>query len=677
MSLNQRSSGILLPISSLPGTPFVGALGKNARLFADFLAESGQHFWQLLPINPIDHYHSPYSSRSAFAGEVLYIDLDELYEENLLDLEDIEMSPDHLREKVEKAASNSDILNKNGKLFNCSQSEFLGKRTNYEAAFLIREPLWRKAFERFQDGQSGMKYRQAQNEFRQQNKFWLDDFAVYETLSRHFGTNQWTRWDSEYLHSNSCAVKKYIEQNQNEIEFYRFLQLVFDVQWQEFREYCHSKNLELLGDVPIYVGHASADTWSHPELFQLDENGEMTRVAGVPADDFNPDGQRWNSPLYNWQKHQETGFDWFVQRLKTTLNRFDDIRLDHFIGYYNYYSFPNKEKESETSQDNLTKKSKQANSEIQKKERTEKKNQNQTNIPIDSTNRRVYEDGWLPGPQEKLFDVLFQHFPTSSFLAEDLGVLNEGVHQLRNHYGLPGMFVLQFVFDEHQPQEGDPSQYWSENFVACTGTHDTPPILAWLAALEKKGPNPQNAWTTFDYVWTTLRKYQKENEKKKPDFKLHPEWFGEEYNGWRYSASEKKNDIQFEVNLNCNKLTSNVRCSSSENLPEERSEISTGSNISELQQTTGIPQESQPFRDDIESLRKASIRLVMNSRCKIALFPVQDILGLGESARMNFPGYATGNWLFRLQSSQLTSKVQRELKQLTIEGNRLLCGKQN
>lgn len=598
MDLSTRSSGILLPLFSLPGTKDAGALGRGARNFADFLARAGQSWWQMLPINPIDQSFSPYASVSAFAGEPLYLDLEDLAKQELLDLDDL-------------------------KDFFCSEESH---RVDYPSARSFRRQMLRKAFERFTNQTGGEKYRRHQERFIQKNSDWLADFVLYSALSEKFQTPVWSKWPKEFrrhedlVRSDGSYSDRVISDPdlRRAIDYALFEQLVFDVQWREFKQYCNDRKIFLLGDVPIYVGKAGSDTWAHRELFQIDPDGQLLRVAGVPGDSFNPTGQRWNMPLYDWKRHEENGFKWWLARMTKTLERFDAVRLDHFIGFYNYYSFPADE-----------------------------------NLPPDETQitdekGRTYEKGWVPGPQEKLFDVLFANLPKESFLAEDLGVMNAGVHQLRNHYDLPGMAVLQFSFDNIDIK--NPIKRWPKNFVVCTGTHDTAPVLAWLTSLEKGGPkNPYGP--NFIKVWKVLRKYQKKSERFRTNYRKIFKRPGQFLNG--DSMTDKP-------------ITSgNVLAKYSQgwywSAPNEKEEH-------EL--LFGIPQHPIAMRPEILHLKKAVLRSVLNSQGNIALFPLQDILGLGGEHRINFPGLDGGNWLWRVPQSLLTNRVADETAALTRKAKR-------
>lgn len=549
--MNQRSCGVLLPMFSLPGNPFMGGLGDGADSFALFLEKSGCRWWQMLPVTPVDPFHSPYASCSAFAGETLFIDLDALYRQGLLDESDII--------DAKRSAADADR----------STADYLRARE-------IRFPLWRKAFDRFQRRVGGGLYRLHAERFFHENAFWLDDFALFRVLADRFGTDAWSVWPVEFRRRDAAALDAVRAEESEKLQFVRFLQLVFDVQWAAFKRRCGEHSVRLLGDVPIYIGAAGAETWSRPELFLMDADGVMERVSGAPADAFNPDGQRWNSPLYRWDKLQEEGFDWWVKRIGKTLERFDAVRLDHFIGFYNFYSFP------ATPRDRL-----------KPLTADEPTGGLVPATPID-------ENGgfWAKGPGENLLDTLFARFQSGAFLAEDLGVMTKGVHDLRDRYALPGMEVLQFSFDFKN--EGDPVNGWPVRSVACTGTHDTQTTRGWLESLLKpEKPLPVD----YSFVARTL---------------------------W-------------------------------EHLPEEEHRAG-------HYDRTCDPASAGP--DDLDRLVRGAIRSVLNSASSLALVPMQDLLGLDDSARMNFPGKSEGNWRWRLSSQLPLDEVSAALRRLAAETNR-------
>ncbi|MDR0869413.1 MAG: 4-alpha-glucanotransferase [Planctomycetaceae bacterium] len=516
MNLQTRFSGILMPLSSLPaGTAggsqlgshaFCGGLGASARRFADFLQCAGQSAWQMLPVNPIDECNSPYASVSTFAGDPLYIDLDDLVQEGLL-------SAAKLVPPETDATSFA----------------------NYEKARAFREPLLKKAFERFRNG-GGTKYHHQQERFLAENP-WVKSHSEFAALSEQYGTADWTTW-------NVSGGGLFQHQSGTSFDFHSFLQLVFSVQWDEFHKYCSERGISLIGDVPIYVSYHSVAPRTQPELFQLDEHGKMLRVAGVPGDSFNPDGQRWDMPLYDWEQHKKTGYCWWKQRLGNALKRFDAVRLDHFIGFYNYFSMP-----PEHNPDDL--------------------------------------GYWVPGPADDFFDAVLAEFPNAQLIAEDLGVMNQGVHKLRDKYHFPGINVFQFFWDDRE--NTDKTALWKVNSVVCTGTHDTNTLAGWIEEVETddRSDKPVKFWD-YGYLCGLLKPF---------------------------------------------------------NPPR------TGDGL------TGLNSD-------------AIIRKVMSLPGNAAVFPMQDILGLPKEARMNFPGHAENNWLWRLDGSLLTDELADKLRTWTKEFGR-------
>ncbi|MBQ2684559.1 MAG: 4-alpha-glucanotransferase [Thermoguttaceae bacterium] len=528
MSLPERSArregGILLPIYSLPGSPFFGTLGENAYRFAAFLEEIHVGWWQMLPVTPIDPFYSPYSSCSAFAGETLYLDLEGMVRDDLLESADLTVIHKY------RDPSYTDLT-----------------RVNYETGRLLLPSLWEKAYRRYKDGAGGRIHRREER-FLYENDSWLDDYALFRLLADRFRTEEWTRWPEPYRMRSPSALRELRELAADSLRRIKFLQLLFDIQWTEFKEHCHRHRVRLLGDVPIYV--AGAETWAHPELFLLNEDGSVPRIAGAPADDFNPDGQRWNLPLYRWDKMEEDGFDWWVRRIGKTLQRFDMIRLDHFIGFFNFYSFPTIINEfgpfpGEDLTCGLT--------------------------PATSVDEQL--GFWTLGPGQKLFDVLFARYDRGAFIAENLGTVTEGVERLRRRYNLPGMEVLQYSFDNRQD---DPIPTWDAHSVACTGTHDTQTLCGWLSSLD-------GGWLDPELVKKTLLGY-----------------------------------------------------------------------------ITDGPNSDPPT---VKELAWGAMRAVLGCDCELALVPFQDVLGLGDSARMNTPGRCEGNWRWRLKytaDGQFLSQARRE-----------------
>ena len=554
MQLSTRSSGILLPVSSLPNAPFCGDLGPGSRAFVDFLCEAGQTWWQMLPINPIDKYFSPYASISAFAGEPLYIDLLHLTREGLLDYDDTTWQPSGPIEQIA-----------------------------YTAARDYREQRLRKAFDRYRRGIAGDVFRRHFDQFTEENKSWLDNHSVFCALADRFGTQEWPLWDDVHLRRhNEDAIALARKSLAEDIAYHTFLQLVFDLQWRELHEYCRQTRIGLIGDVPIYVAAASADTWGNRHLFQLDEDGHLLRIAGVPGDSFNPEGQRWDAPLYSWQEHESEHYQWWLNRMRLTLQRFDAVRLDHFIGFENYFSLPN--------------------------------------VPRTSESGREMNDGdcghWFPGPGAKFFESILKAFPNARLIAEDLGVVHEGVINLRDKFAFPGMNVLQFYFDYRH--DGDPTRYWSKNSIVCTGTHDTNTVMGWVHDIRHASETGNSPWDR-EYLANLVRSYIPQHTAAE-NVEIHPH-----------------GDVLHDLEHLSTRMVS-----------KEGSPV--------------------PTREQVHS---ALLRMVMSSPGDVAIFPMQDILGLGSEARMNLPGTSTGNWLWRLDGTNLTSQLATSLCRMTAEFERI------
>ena len=515
MDLKQRICGVLMPLSSLPGSPFCGDLGAGARRFADFLARSGQKAWQMLPVNPIDACFSPYASVSTFAGDPIYIDLEDLVRVGLLKAEDIADIPD-------------------GPI----------GQTAFNAARDIRMRRLKKAYVTFQQKQGlsqATKYNLAFERFVDEN-LWVGPHALFCALGEKFGSADWTTWPEEGLRrADPDALRRVQPELEKSIDFHTFLQSVFDVQWTELHDYCRNLGIGLIGDVPIYVSKDSVDTWANTKLFQLDEQGNMVRIAGVPGDSFNPDGQRWNAPLYDWDVHKAEGYSWWLHRLGNSLRRFDAIRLDHFIGFYNYFSM--------------------------------------TPEPV------VGDPGyWIPGPADDFFDAVLKAFPDAQLIAEDLGVMNLGVHQLRDKYEFPGINVFQFYFDFRR--NTDATEEWATNSLVCSGTHDTDTLAAWFDEVLADRERPEPFWDA-DFLLEMLTPF-----------------------------------------------------------------VPPGLTV------------------DRNTILWAILRKIMSTKGNVAMFPMQDLLGLPTGARMNFPGHAEGNWVWRLDEAFLTDELSDRLLAWTREFGR-------
>ncbi|MBR5757683.1 MAG: 4-alpha-glucanotransferase [Thermoguttaceae bacterium] len=590
-----RSSGVLAPLFSLPGIRDVGSLGRCARNFVDFLADTNQSWYQMLPITPIDEANSPYAGRSAFACETLYLDLEEFRDEGLLDDEDLTKAW-FLPQIDEPNASST------------PQTDARSERINYVRAKERREPYWKKAFDRYKRGVGGEKYRREEKRFREENADWLDAYLLFQTAAKKHAGYDWRAWPEEIKRRDPEALSDLLRddrKNDEQYDYLLFLQLAFDVQWKEFKNYCASKSIRLIGDVPIYVGIFSADVWTNPDLFLIDRDGKIVREAGTPSDDFNSDAQHWGSPVYNWKKHQETNFQWWKRRMAKTLERFDAVRLDHFIGFYNYYSFPGKGVDPDSGEVGA--------------------------MPVvELKEGEAYEEGWLPGPQDKFFDAIFTVCSKDAFIAEDLGHISPGVAALRDRLQLPGMKVIQYSFGkndvEADQETGEVScslERAPENSVAYTGTHDSAPVMGWLddayrheEALKNKPKDPNDDMPDFTVIAKVLERYH---------------------------------------------------------LPEDEPAVSP-----DLLEQDDATEESQKqvstkyrrLRPQVAALRLATLRAVAQSPCKLAVFPMQDVLGLSNDSRINYPGVASGNWSWRFADGQLTPELRETLRTLTEEAKR-------
>ena len=406
-----RKSGLLLHISSLPGAGGIGTMGKEAYAFADFLKKAGMKVWQVLPMGPTGYGESPYQSSSVFAGNPMLISLETLAEEGLLTLN-------------------------TGDLYTPSQEE----KVEFEAVRANKETLLRRAFE-----ESEAKLADELAAFVKEND-WVEDFALFTAVKRFNGNNMWTKWsDRSIIMREPEAVAKYRADLDVEVRYHIFCQYIFFKQWFALKAYCNKNGIELFGDMPIYCAEDSADTWTHPEVFQLDKNRISTRVAGVPPDCFSADGQLWGNPLYDWNGLYEDNYGWWVERMRAMGKMYDLVRVDHFIGFANYYSIP-------------------------------------YGAPTAKTG------AWVPGPGKRLFETFWKELPGLKIIAEDLGVQNERVRKLLKFVGYPGMKVATFGFgggDEDDANQHFPGA-WTENYVAYTGTHDNDTTIGWLNTMDKK-----------------------------------------------------------------------------------------------------------------------------------------------------------------------------------------------
>ena len=396
-----RESGILMHITSLPGPYGVGTMGKEAYRFVDFLKNAGQHYWQILPLTPTGYGDSPYQSCSTFAGNHYLIDLDMLIEEGLLEKPEVE---------------NRDWF-------------WSETKTDYGRLYNNRLAVLRLAYDRFQGGEDF-------DRFCRENSSWLPDFALFMALKGKLGGAAWYTWEDGLKKRDPGAIWNARQELKDEIRFYSFVQYIFDRQWTALRRYAHENGVKIIGDVPIYVPYDSADVWSNPELFQMDEQMNPTAVAGCPPDAFSDDGQLWGNPLYRWDLLRQDGYGWWIRRLAAAGKLYDVVRMDHFRGFEAYWSVPFG----------------------------------------DATAKNGH---WVKGPGLDFMNAVKEKLPQISLIAEDLGFLTQEVLDLRDDSGFPGMKVLGFAFDSREPSEYLPHTY-PANSVVYTGTHDNMTTRQWF-----------------------------------------------------------------------------------------------------------------------------------------------------------------------------------------------------
>lgn len=418
-----RESGILMPVSSLPGPYGIGCFGQQALKFVDFLAEAGQNIWQILPLSPTGYGDSPYQSCSAFAGNPYFIDLDQLKADGLLTAEQLDA--------VEWGADPLTV--------------------DYGTLYVSRYAVLRMAYAAWRSRCAGLHgcahyYPDDYYAFTLANEDWLEDYALYMALKTANGMKSWTEWLRPYRLREEGAITTFRAENEEEIGFWKFLQYEFAIQWQKIKTYANQKGVKLLGDIPIYVSADSVDAWVGGQLFELDGEGRFARVAGCPPDYFSADGQLWGNPLYNWPYHKQTGYAWWVQRVRHALSIYDLVRVDHFRGFDTYWA-----------------------------------------IPAASPTARTGK--WETGPRMELFNALRDALGEVPIIAEDLGELFPSVRELLTESGFPGMKVLQFAFS------GGDNEYLPHNHikngVVYPGTHDNTTLADWWenVASEKEKAN--------------------------------------------------------------------------------------------------------------------------------------------------------------------------------------------
>lgn len=498
----KRSGGILMPVSALPSDCGIGTLGQGAYDFVDWLQSAGMKIWQVLPLLPTGYGDSPYQSCSADAVNPYFIDFELLVKDGLLESAD-----------YQELTWQDDI-----------------RRVDYGRQFLQKTKVLKKAFGRFDKTASDWQA------FLKEGKY--ADYALFMALKTKFFYLPWMEWPKAYADGEKAVIDAFIVENKDEIEFWQFTQYIFLRQWKALLSYAHAKGILIMGDMPIYLSEDSVETWKYREkLFALDSEGKLSLRAGVPPDAFSEDGQFWGNPVYDWKKHETTGYAWWKERIEYTFTLFDLVRIDHFRAFDRFFAIP-------------------AGAESAK------------------------EGEWLDGPKIALFKALGKEYP---IIAEDLGIIDEGVIKLMNDTGYPGMKIFEFAFDGNDDNLYLPSNFTTENCVAYTGTHDNETLRSFLENMD---------------------------------------------------VAARKN---FEKRL------------------EEECLIADVAYVTET----------------VEDECKTIIELLFSSRADFVIVPMQDVLCMGEEARLNAPSTVSAqNWTFRFTQNDFGRRKAAWLKELAENYNR-------
>jgi len=426
--MNRRRSGVILHVTSLPSPYGIGDLGPEAYRFADFLSRSGQSCWQFLPLAPTQEIsgNSPYSCVSAFAGNVLLISPDLLHQRGLITEGELRSSP-----------------------------AFPEGRCDYKAVAAHRQGLLAGACGR---AASDKEIRDGYDRFRAEHSSWLDDFALFMVLKNKCREKSWSDWGEDVRERNGAALERVKRENAAEIEKEKMQQYLFFSQWHSLKTYCNEKGIILIGDIPIYVSHDSADAWADSAIFKLDGDRRPAFMAGVPPDYFSKTGQLWGNPVYDWDRLRETGFDWWIRRMEHSLRLFDVVRIDHFRGLVSSWEVPAGED-------------------------------------------TAINGRWTAVPAEEFFGALLKSFPGLPLIAEDLGLITDEVREIMHRFGFPGMRVLLFAFGEDNPNHPYLPHSYVRNCIAYTGTHDNNTVRGWIDG--EAGPDEKRR--LFRYLGRKVR----------------------------------------------------------------------------------------------------------------------------------------------------------------------------
>ena len=433
MSYKQRYSGILLHPTSFPGPDGIGDLGADAYQWIQTLSRIGCTYWQILPLGPTGFGDSPYQCFSAFAGNPLLVNPLMLVEDSLLSLVDLSERP-----------------------------VFPDDRVDFGPVIEWKNLLLNRAFDNFKKSQPALK--KELEAFSEKQKDWLDDYALFMTIKDFHQGQPWSDWAQPFKMRDPQTLREFREQHADDIECQKFRQFLFFRQWNDLKQYAAQMGIQIIGDIPIFVASDSADTWANPELFYYDRDRNVTHVAGVPPDYFSRTGQMWGNPLYLWKAHEESGYAWWIRRIKATLDLVDLIRIDHFRGFVDYWEIP-------------------------------------AGMPTAEIGK------WVPGPGRRFFDAIRGALGDLPLIAEDLGQINPDVYVLRDQLGLPGMKILQFAFGSGPQDDFLPHNY-TVNCVAYTGTHDNDTVIGWYETAPEKEKDFCRRYlntSAGDIAWDLLR----------------------------------------------------------------------------------------------------------------------------------------------------------------------------
>lgn len=406
----ERGSGIIMHIASLPGKYGIGTFGKEAYEFADFLKKAGQRYWQILPLGQTSYGDSPYQSFSAFAGNPYFIDFDILEKDGLLNKEDY---------NAINFGDNAEVI-------------------DYALIFTEKMKILRLAYENSKKNKLDKL-----ETFEKAEAFWLDDYALFMAIKANFNLKSSQTWDDDIRSRKEKTLNEYREKLTDEIQYWKFLQYEFFKQWTNIKDYVNKLGIEIIGDIPIYVAEDSADLWSNPKMFLLDEETlKPIKIAGCPPDAFSETGQLWGNPIYDWKYIEENDYKWWIDRIRQSLKLYDVIRIDHFRGFEAYWAVP-------------------------------------------YGNNTAENGKWIKGPEMKLFNAIKKELGNINIIAEDLGLLTEETISFREETGFPGMKVLAFAFSGQSKNTYLPHNY-EKNSVAYTGTHDNDTVRGWIETTGNK-----------------------------------------------------------------------------------------------------------------------------------------------------------------------------------------------